>query len=181
VTVDRGDRGPAGDLAVPDLCEVVLTEREPRAEDVPVRCGGSEVRRRTGHAQHAVPEPAPELLPREKAPLEGAEERVPLPVRRDAVDDLLDHVALLPERRDDGRDRRDVRRDLDPADAVAVDERRPVAERLGARVVEGMEHLTGEGVDPGRYAGTPKAARGDDDRVERLAVHRPARTDVAHG
>ena len=145
--LDRRDRGPARDAAVGDLPEVVLAERDPRHEDVRVRCRCAELLRRPGHADDAVAEPRPELVAREEAPLERAEEREPLPVGDDPVRDLLDHVALLAEGRHDRGDRREVRGDLEAADAAPVDERGAVAERPGARVVERVQELAGEPVE----------------------------------
>ena len=152
----------------------------PGHEEVGVRRRCAEVGRRPRDPQHALPKTAADLLTEEHPPLEGAEQREPLPVRRDPVDDLLDHVPRLAARRDGRRDRGEVRCDLEPADAVPVDERRAVAEGLGARVVEGVQQLAREAADLVRHARAPEATRGDDDGVERLAVDAPAFRDPLH-
>ena len=108
------------------------------------------------HAQDPVAQPSPELVPVDQTPLERAVEREPPPVREDAVDDLPDHVPLLAERRHDRRDRREVGRDLEPADPAADDQRGAVAERLGARVVERVQDLAGERVHTWGRAGRRK-------------------------
>ena len=173
--VDRSDRRTADDAAVRDLREVVLTQRKSRREDVAVRLGRSERGGVAGDAQDPVAERAAELLAREQAPLERPERRVPLPVRRHAVDDLLDHVAGLAEGRDDGRDGREIGCDLETADPVAVDERAAIAVRPGARIVEGVDYVAVERVEPGREARLAEAARCHDHAVEALTVDRPSR------
>ena len=183
--VDRRDRGAARDPAVRHLREVVLAQGESRDQDVLAGRGRAEGGGMAGHAEDPLAQPSAEGLARQPAPLQRAEQRVPLPVRRDAVDDLLDDVARLAEGRHDRRDGREVGRevgrDLQPADAVAVDEHALVAERLGARVVEGVQALAGEAVEPRGDARPAEAPRGHDEGVEGLAVHLPAGLDGGHG
>jgi len=117
---------------------------------------------------------AAEVLARQRAPLQRAELRVPLPVRRHPVDHLLDHPSRLAEGGDDPRHRREVGGDLDATDAVAVDQRAPVTEGVGARVVEGVEHLAPEPLQSGGDVGLAEATGRDDHAVEVLAVHDPS-------
>lgn len=179
--VDRGDRRPADDAAVRDLREVVLTQRESRGEDVAVRLGRSERGGVAGDAQYPVAERAAQRLAREQAPLERPERRVPLPVRRHPVDDLLDHVAGLAEGGDHGRDGREIRCDLEPADPVAIYERAPIAVGPGAGIVEGVDDVAVERVKPGGEARRAKAARRHDHAVEALTIDRPSAGDPADG
>ena len=119
-----------------DLREVVLAQREAGHAQVLARLGRAEVGRVARDAQDPLALAAAHSAGASSAPLERAEERVPLPVGGDAVDDLLDHVARLAEGGDDRGVRREVGRDLQAADAVAVDERRAgrgTARRPGSR------------------------------------------------
>ena len=120
-------------------------------------------------------------LAREQAPLERPERRVPLPVRRHAVDDLLDHVAGLAERRDHVRDSREIGGDLEAADPVAVDERAAIAVGPGAGIVEGVDDVAVERVEPGGEARPAEATRRHDHAVEALTVDRPTAGDAADG
>src|SRR5207244_2661757 len=101
-----------------------------------------------GDAHHALAERVTQLAAAQMTAFERPERRVPLPVRRDAVNDLLDHVPGLAESGHDPGDASEIGCDLDTADAVAVDERPPAAELLGPGVVEGVDQLAGEGAEP---------------------------------
>ena len=179
--VDPRDRGAADDAAVGDLREVVLAQRQPGDEDVAVGLGRAERGRVPGDPQDALAQHPAQLGAGERAPLEGAERRVPLPVRRDAVDDLLDDVARLAERRHDRRAGREIGRDLEAADPVAVHERPPACERRGAGIVERVDQRAPERVEPGREARLAEAPGRDDHAVEPLAVDVPARRDPRDG
>ena len=177
--LDRRDRRTADDAAVAHLRRGSPgTARSPATRMSPCSARARRSRRgcrpRAGCARAAR---RPNCSARQQAPLQRAELRVPLPVRRDAVDDLLDHVARLAERRDDRRVRGEVGRDLQTADAVAVDQHGAVAQRLGARVVERVHDLAAEGVDTGRHRAacgtgpTPRPRR-------RTARRRPSSRDA---
>ena len=146
-----------------------------------MRLGRSERGGVAGDAQHPVAERAAQLRAREQASLERAERRVPLPVRRHPVDDLLDHVAGLAEGRHHGRDRREIGRDLEAADPVAIDERAATAVALGARIVERVDDVAVERVKPGGQERLAEAARRHDHAVEALAVDHPITGDPADG
>jgi Xaa-Pro aminopeptidase len=76
---------------------------------------------------------------------------------------------------------RQLGRDLEPADRVAVDEHATAAEPLGAGEVERMQQLAGERVHARRIARLAEPARGDDHGVEALAVDGPAGRDARDG
>ena len=153
--VDRGDRRTADDAAIRDLREVVLTQGEPRGEDVAVRLGRPGRGGVAGDAQDPVAKRAAQRLAREQAPLQRPECRVPLPVRRHPVDDLLNHVAGLAEGRDHSRDRREIGRDLQAADPVAVDQRAAIAVSAGAGILEGVDDVAVERPNPSGSARRP--------------------------
>ena len=148
-------------------------------EEVRAGLGRSEVGWIPGDAQHPLAhERAVGGRRHHRAP-QRADVGVPLPVRRNSGHVLLQDVARFAIRGKDGGHRREIGRDLVPTHPVAVHQHTPIAEVIGARIVEGVQQLAGEAVETGRQQRSPESPGRDDDRVERLTVHPPARLQVA--